>query len=120
MAGGTEMTRTLTFALAVAMVTAAHAADVTLVAKETPTTPAIIYVKGQFDKSDDYERFVAVAGSISKAVIFFHSPGGMMRTGIGIGLAIRNRQFATAVWDKERCASACAIAWISELRVQWG
>jgi hypothetical protein len=96
----------------VATATGARAADVTLVAKETPKTPAIIYVKGRFEQLDEYKKFNAVVMPISKAIVFLRSPGGLMAVGVGIGMSIRDKGFTTAVADKERCTSACAIAWM--------
>lgn len=60
----------------------------------------------------DYEKFRQIAVMHSKAVISFNSDGGNLIAGIQIGRLIRLRNFATLVADGERCASACALAWL--------
>ena len=46
------------------------------------------------------------------AVVIFNSDGGNVLAGILIGEEIFKKKLATQVRNGERCASACAIAWL--------
>jgi hypothetical protein len=60
----------------------------------------------------DYEQFRRVAVLHPKAVVRFNSDGGNLLAGIEIGKLIRLRNFGTLVVSNQRCASACALAWL--------
>ena len=47
-----------------------------------------------------------------RANVDFNSDGGDLRAGIAIGKSIRLKSFATTVLEGQRCASACALAWL--------
>jgi hypothetical protein len=93
----------------------AQAADISIVAQETPDHPAIILIKGQLMKEDyqkDVTQFSALAGYQKNAIVFLNSPGGQLQTALNIGLAIYQHGFSTAVADGTTCTSACALAWL--------
>lgn len=51
-----------------------------------------------------------------RAVVAFDSPGGNLLAGIGIGKAIRLKEFVTAVGEGDECASACGLAWLGGIK----
>jgi len=116
---GGLMARLLVVATAVFLAhQTARAADISVVANETADSPALILIKGPFQKNEgedlkDFGTFSALAAAQKKpAVVFLDSRGGNAWTGIRIGLMIRRYGFSTAVADGALCASACAVAWM--------
>jgi ATP-dependent protease ClpP protease subunit len=83
---------------------------------ETPDHPALILIKGYFNKEDrfkDVSTFTRLASpGINSAIVFLDSTGGLVWTAIDIGTIIRQRRFSTAVADNASCASACALVWM--------
>jgi hypothetical protein len=59
---------------------------------------------------DDGNQFRAKTSALTKAKVVLHSDGGSVIAGIAIGEAIRSKGFHSVV--VERCASACALAWL--------
>jgi hypothetical protein len=72
---------------------------------------ALVIVTGTLMPGDE-TVFRGRVGPLTRAVVVFNSDGGNLLAGIAIGKIIRLKSFATAVWDGERCASACALAWL--------
>jgi hypothetical protein len=93
------------------LIVPAHAIEVTVLAMETADTPAIVLLEGQIEQGDD-ERFRLATAAITKAIVFFISPGGLVLTGVEIGREIRLKKFMTAVADYTFCTSSCALAWM--------
>lgn len=87
---------------------AAEAASIT---SEAVNGITFLVVSGELERGDE-KKFVDLALSASRAIVFFNSPGGALKVGIEIGSAIRLKGFATAVPGDATCASACAIAWL--------
>jgi hypothetical protein len=63
-------------------------------------------------ESGDEIQFRTQVGRLTKAIVDFNSDGGDLLAGIAIGKTIRLKSFSTAVLDGQRCASACALAWL--------
>jgi hypothetical protein len=105
---------TIVFAFLLAHQTV-EAAEISIVAEETPNHPAIMLIKGMFMK-DDYQKdvilFTALTVYPKNAIIFLEGPGGKLQTALEIGLRIYQRGFSTAVADGATCTSACALAWL--------
>lgn len=78
---------------------------------ESPKDFPVITVKGVFEDGDD-KKFTALALDLDNAMVMFDSPGGNLLAGLGIGRAIRLKEFATVVDDGVQCASACGLAWL--------
>jgi hypothetical protein len=74
--------------------------------------PDLIEVAGDLMSGDEKE-FVEIALNTEDAIVVFHSPGGNLSAGIGIGRVIRLKGFSTLVPDNMLCASACALAWLA-------
>lgn len=72
---------------------------------------AVVNIRGVLSLADAV-RFQRVTATLSHAKVLFHSPGGHAVAGILIGRAIRNKGFSTEVASSNRCASACALAWL--------
>jgi len=72
---------------------------------------AIITVKGFFDFGDDV-RFTYATAGISKAIVYFESPGGRILPAMNLGFNIWKRGFETAVAPGTVCSSACALSWL--------
>jgi hypothetical protein len=87
------------------------AASISLAPLDNDPSHAIVLVEGDLLPSDD-AAFRAHVGRLTKAIVGFKSDGGNLLAGIAIGKTIRLKSFATAVLDGERCASACALAWL--------
>jgi hypothetical protein len=97
------------------LVVPAHAIEVTVLAKETVDTPAIVLVEGRIEEADD-EKFRVATAAITKAIIFLISPGGHAYAGIDIGREIRLKKYMTTVADYTLCTSACALAWLGGIQ----
>ncbi len=65
---------------------------------------------------NDFDKFRDATASITKALVGFSSKGGSVLDAISIGRLIRLKNFATVVVDGDRCASACALAWLGGTR----
>jgi Flp pilus assembly protein TadD len=70
---------------------------------------AIVSVEGQLI-NDDGDQFREKTKALGKAVVVLGGPGGSVKAGITIGHVIRMNRFHSVVLD--RCASACALAWL--------
>jgi hypothetical protein len=92
-------------------ITSATAADVSVAPFNNDPERAIVLVTGTLTPGDD-AVFRGRVGPLTRAVVVFNSDGGNLLAGIAIGKIIRLKSFATAVWDGQRCASACALAWL--------
>jgi hypothetical protein len=53
---------------------------------------------------------------LDRATVVFNSDGGNLHVGLGIGRAIRLKEFSTMVPMNGTCASACELAWLAGLR----
>src|SRR5262245_50344961 len=94
--------------------TPALAANISLSPLDGDPAHAIVAVEGDL-VADDHVKFRTQVGRLTKAVVAFSSDGGNLFAGIEIGKTIRLKSFATAVLDGQRCASACALAWLGGL-----
>src|SRR5262245_36283014 len=90
------------------------AANISLSPLDNDPAHAIVAVEGVLVRGDDI-KFRTQVGRLTKAVVAFSSDGGNLFAGIEIGKTIRLKSFATAVLDGQRCASACALAWLGGL-----
>jgi len=72
---------------------------------------ALVMVRGDLIASDA-DTFRTKTTSLTQAIVALSSDGGNLLSGIDIGTQIRMRNFKTWVPDDEKCASACAIAWL--------
>ena len=86
-------------------------ANISLAQLDDDPAHAIVFVRGELVNGDDI-RFRSQVAQLTKAIVIFSSDGGNLLAGIGIGKIIRLNSFATVVLDGERCASACALAWL--------
>jgi ATP-dependent protease ClpP protease subunit len=75
--------------------------------------PGINYITvlGTFELGDD-QKFIQIALPLDKAIVAFNSDGGNLSAGLGIGRAIRLKEFTTMVPKNSICASACGLAWL--------
>ena len=89
----------------------AHAANITIIRPESRDTAALVLVEGDFELGDD-KSFTKIALQLDHAIVVFSSDGGNLSAGLGIGKAIRLRQYDSFVMTNSTCASACAIAWL--------
>jgi hypothetical protein len=87
------------------------AANMSLAPLDNDPEHAIVIVVGDLAPGDDV-AFRTHVGRLTKAIVAFNSDGGNLLAGIAIGKTVRMKSFATAVLDGQRCASACAIAWL--------
>lgn len=92
----------------------ALAADISLV-PDRPNEVPIIIVSGELKDGDD-KTFANIALPLDKALVVFDSPGGNLLAGIGIGKAVRLKEFWTVVGDQGVCASACGLAWLGGIK----
>jgi len=102
----------VTFLLGMLVATVAHAAEVIVLAEEDDTErPAVILLQGKILADDDvvFEQKVA---PMRRAIVFLEGPGGHEWASLNIGMTIRRRAFRTAVADRARCSSGCAMAWL--------
>ncbi len=100
----------LVFSLALITITA-QSAVISIISPETSDHAAIVLVEGDFVLGDD-KYFTKIALQLDHAIIVFSSDGGNLSAGLGIGKAIRLRQYDSFVMKNSTCASACAIAWL--------
>jgi hypothetical protein len=91
--------------------TSGLAANITLAPWGDDPAHAIVLVEGRLESGDDV-KFRNQVGRLTRAVVDFNSDGGDLRAGIAIGKIIRLKSFATTVLEGQRCASACALAWL--------
>ncbi len=104
----------IVWAALLAMSTSSLAASISLAPldnNDPDPAHAIVFVEGDLRSGDDI-AFRTHVGRLTKAIVAFNSDGGDVLAGIAIGKTIRLKSFATAVLDGQRCASACAIAWL--------
>lgn len=76
---------------------------------------AAIFIKGDLELGDR-ELFLTKIAPFKSGFVVFDSKGGNAYAGIGIGRAIRMRNFKTWVPSGSFCASACATAWLGGTR----
>jgi ATP-dependent protease ClpP protease subunit len=88
----------------------ATAAEMRLVPRAIPGVN-YISVQGTFEFGDD-QKFIQIALPLDKAIVAFNSDGGNLSAGLGIGRAIRLKEFTTLVPENSICASACGLAWL--------
>jgi hypothetical protein len=93
----------------------AQAAEIKTMPFKQKPGEGIIIVNGII-KYEDKQKFLNTISRFSGGVVVFNSRGGSAVAGMGIGLAIRMRGFATWVPSGSFCASACAIAWLGGTR----
>jgi hypothetical protein len=86
-------------------------ANISLAQLDDDPAHAIVFVGGELVRGDDI-RFRSQVAQLTKAIVIFSSDGGNLVAGIAIGKIIRLNSFATVVLDGQRCASACALAWL--------
>ena len=104
------MTRLLVTVYLILFAYSATAAEMRLV---TGATDGIEYITvfGDFEIGDD-QKFIKIALPLDKAIVAFNSDGGNLMAGLGIGRAIRLKEFTTLVPANSICASACGLAWL--------
>ena len=90
------------------------AANISLSPLDNDPAHAVVAVEGVLVRGD-HIKFRTQVGRLTKAVVAFSSDGGNLFAAIEIGKTIRLKSFATAVLDGQRCASACALAWLGGL-----
>ena len=89
----------------------AEAATISFIERDDGSGVAVL-VKGDLEVSDG-EKFDAKTSALPQdTVVVFNSDGGHVVAGIQIGETIRLKGFTTIVVNGNRCASACAIAWL--------
>ena len=91
--------------------TSSFAANISLSPLDGDPAHAIVVVEGDL-ASGDQIQFRTQVGRLSKAIVVLSSDGGNLLAGIEIGKIIRLNSFTTVVLDGQRCASACALAWL--------
>jgi hypothetical protein len=89
----------------------AQAAEVKVLTHADDGYPALITVTGKIVDGDD-QIFQTKAAHIYTAIVYLEGPGGMQKSALDIGLAIRKKGFRTAVADYTNCYSGCALAWL--------
>ena len=104
------MIRALLTFLVIALPMYASAAEMRLVQGAVPGINYIT-VLGTFELGDD-QKFIQIALPLDKATVAFNSDGGNLLAGLGIGRAIRLKEFTTIVPKNSVCASACGLAWL--------
>jgi hypothetical protein len=72
----------------------------------------LIVLKGVIQQ-EDQTKFTTAAAASRKAVVALDSEGGLVLPSIGMGKAIRLKNFATVVGENTLCASACALMWLA-------
>jgi hypothetical protein len=87
------------------------AANISLAPLDNDPAHAVVLLEGPLVSGDD-AAFRSHVGRLTKAVVTFDSDGRSLLAGIAIGKTIRLKSFVTAVIDGQRCASACALAWL--------
>jgi hypothetical protein len=91
--------------------TSGLAANISVAPLDDNPAHGIVILAGDLLPGDDIV-FRTHVGRLTKAVVAFNSDGGSVLAGIAIGKTIRLKSFATVVLDGQRCASACAFAWL--------
>jgi hypothetical protein len=76
-----------------------------------PNEPTRFLIEGEFAFGDE-KKFADKAVGIAEGIVIFDSIGGNAFAGIEIGKTIRIKGFSTLVLNQNRCASACALAWL--------
>jgi hypothetical protein len=110
-----ERAKKLALAAGVAAITAvdqSHAATITYASTGNGST--VVYVVGEFAYGDE-NTFAQTTAPLSRVFVSFHSPGGNLLAGIGIGKIIHARGYTTYVGAGSLCGSACATAWLGAL-----
>src|SRR5687768_5163628 len=98
----------------VCLCTPAYAANIQA---DPPDANGLVFI-GVFGDlvNGDEQKFVKLVLPIDRAVVVFNSQGGDLQAGIGIGKAIRLKEYWTIVSDRGVCASACGLAWLGGVR----
>jgi hypothetical protein len=89
----------------------ASAADIRI-SQGDATTPSIIDITGPIE-SGDANRFYDLSQRTGRAIVFLHSPGGLVNEGLSIAAEIWQRGFTTVVAPGVECHSICAVIWVS-------
>ena len=81
----------------------------------TTAAPAVIFISGEIVSGDD-QKFIAKVLPLDRAAIILNSPGGDVVAAIGIGKAIRLKEFPTYVPKDWQCLSACGLIWLGGIQ----
>src|SRR6266487_6885060 len=101
----------LLVSIASILLTAAPTLAAITLGPQKPDRPNVVMVEGLL-VAEDGDQFAAKTASLPSAFVAFSSDGGSLVAGLRIGEAIRRKGFSTIVPDGQRCASACALAWL--------
>ncbi|MEP7173677.1 MAG: PAN domain-containing protein [Aestuariivirga sp.] len=104
------MIRAMVFFLLLAFPVGATAAEIRLVPGAAHGVNYITVI-GTFELGDD-QKFIQIALPLETAIVAFNSEGGNLSAGLGMGRAIRLKEFSTLVPKNSLCASACGLAWL--------
>lgn len=107
------MRAALSFFVALFVAVGAQAAEITIIRDPNPKIVPYIFVKGDIVQGDALEFEKKIRG-LKRGLVILSSPGGLVSEGLGIGAAVRTSGLATMTADK--CASACALVWLSGVR----
>jgi hypothetical protein len=79
---------------------------------ETRGGTHFLLIRGEIERGDA-ETFSAVANALppGKVVVGLDSPGGVLRTGLNIGITIHKRGYGTVVYSE--CDSVCGLIWLA-------
>ena len=74
----------------------------------------LISIYGEI-KDGDAKNFTDLVSkkSVTSAVVYLNSPGGVFEEGIAIARLVHQRNFDTYVGDGNKCMSMCAIIWLA-------
>ncbi|MBC9247338.1 hypothetical protein H4P12_11600 [Paracoccus sp. 11-3] len=89
----------------------ALAADIQITQGDA-TAPSVIDITGPIE-SGDADRFYDFSQRTERAIVFLHSPGGLVDEGLSIAAEIGQRGFTTIVAPGAECHSICAVIWVS-------
>jgi hypothetical protein len=106
----TSLAAALTFLIATTTVRSVTAAEIKY--DETRDGIHFLLIKGEIQPGDA-EIFIKLANALppGKVVVGMEGPGGGLRAGLNIGLAIHRRGYGTAAISE--CASVCAVIWLA-------
>jgi hypothetical protein len=71
---------------------------------------ALVSITGQL-RDGDADTFRDKIGTLPKATVIIHGPGGKLFAALKIGETIHDKGFSTFV--AKQCSSACALAWLA-------
>jgi hypothetical protein len=107
---GSKLLAAVAMVAALACNTAAQAANIT-VTKVPNSKIYVVKVEGGIEVGDS-EKFSKAVAKLpnGSAIVALHSEGGVLATGLNIGIEIRRKNFVTYAGH---CASVCALAWLA-------